>query len=51
MAGRLDNGYASIYAIIDEFSTTAHVSVGGVARDSDFVEALHFALVTLSTVG
>lgn len=43
--------FASIFSIISQFSTEAHFRVGSLARAISFSEAIHFSIVTISTVG
>ena len=43
--------FASIFSIISQFSTEAHFRVGSAARAISFSEAIHFSIVTISTVG
>ena len=43
--------FASIFSIISQFSTGEHFRVGSVTRALSFSEAIHFSIVTISTVG
>jgi voltage-gated potassium channel len=43
--------FASIFSVISQFSTEAHFRVGSAARAISFSEAIHFSIVTMSTVG
>jgi voltage-gated potassium channel len=43
--------FASFYSILSQTSTMSHFRVEGVARAINFSEAIHFSLVTISTVG
>ena len=43
--------FGAIYRLIDQFSSSDHFAVAGVARTLDFQESLYFSIVTLSTVG
>lgn len=43
--------FASIFSIISQFSAEAHFRVGSVARAISYSEAIHFSIVTISTVG
>jgi voltage-gated potassium channel len=43
--------FASLYSIFSQHSATPHFRVDGVARALSFSEAIHFSLVTISTVG
>lgn len=43
--------FASIFSIISQFSVEAHFRVGSVARAISYSEAIHFSIVTISTVG
>ncbi len=43
--------FASLYSIISRFALEAHFRVGLEAKALSFPEALHFSVVTLSTVG
>ena len=43
--------FASIFGIVSQFSAEPHFRVGSVARAISFSEAIHFSIVTISTVG
>ena len=43
--------FACLYTIADMISPAANFAIGGVARDIEFLDALYFSIVTLSTVG
>ena len=43
--------FASLYTITSQFSTEPPFLVGGIPRPLKFAEALHFSIVTISTVG
>ncbi len=43
--------FACLYTIADMISPAANFLIGGVARDIEFLDALYFSTVTLSTVG
>jgi len=43
--------FASIFSIVSQFSTVGHFRVGSVTRALSFPEAIHFSIVTISTVG
>lgn len=43
--------FACLYTIADMISPAANFTIGGVARDIEFLDALYFSIVTLSTVG
>jgi len=43
--------FASIFSIVSQFSAGHHFIVGNVARALSFSEAMHFSIVTISTVG
>jgi voltage-gated potassium channel len=43
--------FASIFSIVSQFSTGDHFRVGSVTRALSFSEAMHFSIVTISTVG
>jgi voltage-gated potassium channel len=43
--------FASLYSIISHFSTGEHFRVGNAAKPISFSEAIHFSIVTISTVG
>ena len=43
--------FACFYALISQHSAQSHFRMGGDARAVGFSEALHFSIVTLSTVG
>ena len=43
--------FASIFSIVSQFSTGDHFRVGSVTRGLSFNEAMHFSIVTISTVG
>ena len=43
--------FACFYALISQHSAQSHFRLGGDARAIGFSEALHFSIVTLSTVG
>jgi voltage-gated potassium channel len=43
--------FASIFSIVSQFSAGDHFLVGSVARALSFSEAMHFSIVTISTVG
>jgi voltage-gated potassium channel len=43
--------FASIFSIVSQFSTGDHFRVGSVTRTLRFSEAMHFSIVTISTVG
>jgi len=43
--------FASVFSIISQFSDEPHFRVGSVARALSFSEAIHFSIVTISTVG
>lgn len=43
--------FASIFSIISQFSAEQHFRIGSVARPLSFSEAVHFSIVTISTVG
>jgi voltage-gated potassium channel len=43
--------FASFYSILSQLSAMSHFRVEGVARAISFSEAIHFSLVTISTVG
>jgi voltage-gated potassium channel len=43
--------FASIFSIVSQFSTAEHFRVGTATRALSFSEAIHFSIVTISTVG
>ena len=43
--------FASIYRIIDLYSSAMHFLIGGTLGDISFLESLYFSVITLSTVG
>jgi voltage-gated potassium channel len=43
--------FASIFSILSQFSTGDHFRVASVTRALSFSEAMHFSIVTMSTVG
>lgn len=43
--------FASLFSIISQFSPADHFHVGGQPRVMSFSEAIHFSIVTISTVG
>jgi hypothetical protein len=43
--------FASIFSIVSQFSTEEHFRVGSVPKSLSFSEAIHFSIVTISTVG
>lgn len=43
--------FASVYCIISQYGSVAHFRVGMIARGLGFSEAIHFSIVTISTVG
>jgi voltage-gated potassium channel len=43
--------FASFFSTISQFSAEPHFRVGSVARAISFSEAIHFSIVTISTVG
>jgi voltage-gated potassium channel len=43
--------FASIFSIVSQFSGPHHFRVGSVTRAISFSEAIHFSIVTISTVG
>ena len=43
--------FASIFSIISQFAGAQHFRVGNVIRAISFSEAVHFSIVTISTVG
>jgi voltage-gated potassium channel len=43
--------FASIFSIVSQFSTADHFRVVNVTRALSFSEAMHFSIVTISTVG
>lgn len=43
--------FASIFSIISQFAGPDHFRVGNVTRAISFPEAIHFSIVTMSTVG
>jgi voltage-gated potassium channel len=43
--------FASIFSIVSQFSTSDHFRVGSATRSLSFSEAMHFSIVTMSTVG
>jgi voltage-gated potassium channel len=43
--------FASIFAIVSRFAGADHFRVGTVTRRISFSEAIHFSIVTISTVG
>ena len=43
--------FASIFSIISQFAGPDHFRVGTVTRSISFSEAIHFSIVTISTVG
>jgi voltage-gated potassium channel len=43
--------FASIFSIISQFAAADHFRVGTVTRAISFSEAIHFSIVTISTVG
>jgi voltage-gated potassium channel len=42
--------FASIFSIVSQFSTEEHFRVGSVPKSLSFSEAIHFSIVTISTV-
>jgi voltage-gated potassium channel len=43
--------FASIFSIISQFANGEHFRIGNVVRPISFSEAVHFSIVTISTVG
>lgn len=43
--------FASIFSIVSHFSTAEHFRIGTAPRALSFSEAIHFSIVTISTVG
>ena len=43
--------FASIFSIVSQFYAADHLRVGSVTRALSFPEAIHFSIVTISTVG
>jgi voltage-gated potassium channel len=43
--------FASLFSIISQFAGPVHFRVGNVTRAISFSEAIHFSIVTISTVG
>ncbi len=43
--------FASLFSILSQFSAEPHFRIGSVARAISFSEAIHFSIVTISTVG
>jgi voltage-gated potassium channel len=43
--------FASIFSILSQFAGADHFKVGNVTRAISFSEAIHFSIVTISTVG
>jgi voltage-gated potassium channel len=43
--------FASMFSIVSQFSAGDHFRVGSTARSLSFSEAIHFSIVTISTVG
>jgi voltage-gated potassium channel len=43
--------FASIFSIVSQFAGSEHFRVGNVTRSITFSEAIHFSIVTISTVG
>lgn len=43
--------FASLYRILDVYSSEDHFVIGGATRDITFLESLYFSIVTLATVG
>ncbi len=43
--------FGSIFAILSQFAHLSHFRIGGVSRSLSFSEAIHFSIVTISTVG
>jgi voltage-gated potassium channel len=43
--------FASIFSIVSQFSSEPHFRIGSATRPLNFSEAVHFSIVTISTVG
>jgi len=43
--------FASVFSIVSQFPAGEHFRVGSTSRSLSFSEAIHFSVVTISTVG